>query len=197
MWLLDERAAEYTLRRKRGLLFKATDDQGSRVMLTMQPFKHLTKRFAAAKDGLAAIEFAFIAPAFLLLLFGTLEISMVMFTLALAEGGLREAARFGVTGQEPDPAKRKETLLKIVSEHTLGLIEISDANVTMTVYPDFTGDDSGPGTPGIGSANDVVFYRLDYQWEFMTPIFAAFAGSDGSLAMSATVAVRNEPYSGE
>jgi Flp pilus assembly protein TadG len=166
-------------------------------MLTIQPFKHVTKRFAAAKDGVAAIEFAFIAPAFLLLLFGTLEIAMVIFTLSLAEGGLREAARFGVTGQEPDPVKRQEMILKIVGRHTLGLIEISDANVTTTVYPDFTGDDSGPGTPGIGAANDVVFYRLDYQWEFMTPIFAAFAGSDGSLALSSTIAVRNEPYSSE
>ncbi|WP_282608115.1 TadE/TadG family type IV pilus assembly protein [Pelagibius sp. Alg239-R121] len=166
-------------------------------MSIMPQTKQLIHQFTRARDGIAAAEFALILPAFLLMLFGTLEVAMVMFTLSLAEGGLREAARFGVTGQEPDPAKRQEKILEIVEQHTHGLIEISDANVTMTVYPDFTGDDTGPGTPGAGDANDVVFYRLDYEWEFMTPVFAVFGGPDGNLPMSATVAVRNEPYSEE
>lgn len=167
-------------------------------MLILQPFKSLVRRFLAAKDGVAAIEFAFIAPMFILLLFGSFEILMIMFTLSLAEGGLREAARFGVTGQELDPIERQKKILKIVENHTHGLIEISDASVTMTVYPDFTGDDEGlEGTPGAGAANDVVFYRLDYEWEYMTPVFTAFAGLAGSLPLSATVAVRNEPYAEE
>lgn len=166
-------------------------------MFNIPPLKDCIRRFNNDRQGIAAVEFALILPAFLLLLFGTLEIAMVMFTLTLAEGGLREAARFGVTGQETDPAARQEKILEIVEQHTHGLIEISDANVTMTVYPDFTGDDTGPGTPGAGDANDVVFYRLEYEWEFMTPIFAVFGGPNGNLPMSATVAVRNEPYSEE
>jgi Flp pilus assembly protein TadG len=164
-------------------------------MLTVLSIKHLIRRFTTARDGVAAIEFAVIAPAFLLLLFGAFEVAMLLFTMTLAEGGLREAARFGVTGQEPDPAKRQAEILKIVASHTHGLIEISDANVTMTVYPDFSGDENGPGSPGSGSANDVVFYRLSYEWKFMTPIFAVFGGPSGGVPMSATVAVRNEPYS--
>ena len=166
-------------------------------MLTLLPIKRLLGRFVAAREGMAAAEFALILPAFLLLLFGTLEVAMVMFTLSLAEGGLREAARFGVTGQEPDPARRQELILEIVDRHTHGLIEISEASVKTTVYPDFTGDDTGPGTPGLGDANDVVFYQLDYEWEFITPIFAIFGGPNGNLEMSATIAVRNEPYNEE
>ncbi len=167
-------------------------------MSILQLPKSLLRRFAAAKDGIAAIEFALLAPAFILLLFGALEVMMIMFTLSLAEGGLREAARFGVTGQEVDPDERQNKILQIVGNHTHGLIEISDANVTMTVYPDFTGDDGGvEGTPGAGAANDVVFYRLNYEWQYMTPVFAVFAGMGNSLPLSATVAVRNEPYSEE
>ncbi len=166
-------------------------------MLTLLPIKRLLGRFIPAREGMAAAEFALILPAFLLLLFGTLEIAMVMFTLSLAEGGLREAARFGVTGQEPDPAERQELMLQIVQQHTHGLIEISEASVKTTVYPDFTGDDTGPGTPGLGDANDVVFYQLDYEWEFITPIFAIFGGPNGNLEMTATIAVRNEPYNEE
>lgn len=157
----------------------------------------LARRFKANRDGMALIEFAFVLPTFLLLLLGSIEIGMLMFTLTLAEGGLREAARFGVTGQEVDPVARQEKILEIISDHTHGLIDISDASVSVTVYPDFTGDDSGPGTAGAGDANDVVFYRLDYEWEYMTPILSAFAGSSGSLDMTATVAVRNEPFSEE
>lgn len=163
-------------------------------MLTKMPITQLIHRFRDNKEGLAAIEFAFILPAFLLLLFGTLEIAMVMFTLTLAEGGLREAARFGVTGQEVDPAARQEKILEIISDHTHGLIDISEANVRVTVYPDFSGEAGGPGTPGAGDANDVVFYRLEYQWQYMTPVFAVFAGFTGPMEMTATVAVRNEPY---
>lgn len=167
-------------------------------MLILQPFKSLIRRFIAAKDGVAALEFALIAPAFILLLFGSFEVLMIMFTLTLAEGGLREAARFGVTGQEVDPVERQKKILKIVENHTHGLIEISNANVTMTVYPDFTGDDGGlEGTPGAGSSNDVVFYRLNYEWEYMTPVFAVFSGLGHNLPLSATVAVRNEPFTEE
>ncbi len=167
-------------------------------MPTLQSPKSLLRRFVTAKDGVAAIEFALIAPAFILLLFGAIEVMMVMLTLSLAEGGLREAARFGVTGQEVDQDERQNKILEIVDRNTHGLIEISEANVTMTVYPDFTGDDGGvEGTPGAGAANDVVFYRLDYEWEYITPVFAVFAGLGESLQLSATVAVRNEPYAEE
>ena len=167
-------------------------------MSMLQPLKSATRRFVAERDGVAAVEFALIAPAFILLLFGALEVMMIMFTLSLAEGGLREAARFGVTGQELDQVERQKKILRIVEDHTHGLIEVSEANVTMTIYPDFTGDDTGiEGTPGAGASNDVVFYQLNYEWEYMTPVFAVFAGLGNSLEMSATVAVRNEPYAEE
>ncbi len=166
-------------------------------MLTKMPVRRLIRRFRKGNEGTAAIEFALILPVFLLLLFGTIEIAMVMFTLSLAEGGLREAARFGVTGQEVDPDARQAKILEIITDHTHGLIDVTDANVQVTVYADFTGDDNGPGTPGAGSANDVVFYRLNYEWEYLTPIFAVFTGLGDSLPMTATIAVRNEPYSDE
>lgn len=166
-------------------------------MLTKMPIRQLIRRFNKNNDGTSAVEFALILPVFLLLLFGTIEIAMVMFTLSLAEGGLREAARFGVTGQEVDPAARQARILEIITEHTHGLIDVSDANVQVTVYPDFTGDDTGPGAAGAGSANDVVFYRLNYEWQYLTPIFAVFTGLGNSLPMTATIAVRNEPFSDE
>lgn len=166
-------------------------------MLTKMPVRQIIRRFNKGNEGTAAIEFAIILPVFLLLLFGTIEIAMVMFTLSLAEGGLREAARFGVTGQEVDPVARQAKILQIITDHTHGLIDISDANVQVTVYPDFTGDDTGPGTPGAGASNDVVFYRLNYEWQYLTPIFSVFTGLGNSLPMTATIAVRNEPYSDE
>ena len=97
-----------------------------------------------------------------------------------------------------DPAaQRKTKILEIITDHTHGLIDVSDANVTVTVYPDFSGDDGGPGTAGAGDANDVVFYRLNYEWQYMTPVFAVFSDLGASLPMTATIAVRNEPYAEE
>ena len=183
------------------------------------------RRFLKARSGASAMEFAIVAPVFVLLLAGMFEIAMVSFVGILAEGGLREASRYGITGQTPGTLTREERLVQIVEEHTHGLISVSPSNVTFTVYEDFEhigtpepyednnpangqydpGEsftdwndnaqwDVDPGVTGVGGAGDIVLYRIEYQWEFMTKIFSVFGGADGRLDMSTTIAVRNEPY---
>ena len=181
-------------------------------------------RFWRCRDGATALEFALTIPVFILMLAGVAEISMVTFVSVLAEGGLREAARYGITGQDPDGMSREERIVEIVQEHTHNLISVSSDNVTMKVYEDYSyinseepyvddndngsfdeGEDftdwngngswdSDTGEAGGGGAGEIVLYEVTYQWAFMTPLFQVFGGEDGMLDMTASTAVRNEPW---
>ena len=51
--------------------------------------------------------------------------------------------------------------------------------------------DQGVDSPGTG--NEIVQYKVDYDWNILTPIMRQFLGKDGKLPMSATVVVQNEP----
>ncbi|MGF1608974.1 MAG: TadE/TadG family type IV pilus assembly protein [Kiloniellales bacterium] len=192
-------------------------------MRTTQFFRRRMGALFACRRGNSAIEFAFAAPVLLLGLIGIVEMSLVMFVSVLTEGGLREASRYGITGREPDGITREEQLVSIVKDHTLGLVEISPDNVTFKVYEsfdhigqeepyddangngqyddgesftDWNGNgvwDVDSGVLGVGGSGDIVVYEIAYQWAFLTPLFRVF-GDDGKLNLSATIAVRNEPY---
>jgi Flp pilus assembly pilin Flp len=90
------------------------------------------------RDGAAALEFALVLPPLCLILVGMFEMAMVTFCQASMEGALREAARYGMTGQEEATVdERKDKILEIVDRYTLGLFNIDDATVTTKIYSDF------------------------------------------------------------
>lgn len=188
------------------------------------PAPGLLRRLAASCDGATALEFAFAFPVLIMLVVGMIEVAMIMFVSVSVEGGLREAARYGITGQEPATGTREEQILAIIERHTYGLVTVGAENVAMKSYDSF--DDVGQpepwtdinvdgeytvgepyddlncnlqwdadrGTAGVGEAEDVVLYTVDYDWGLMTPVVGHLVGDGGTLHMSASIVVRNEPY---
>lgn len=64
-------------------------------------------------------------------------------------------------------------------------------------YTDVNGNgtwDLDQGATGVGGASDVVLYTISYDWKIFTPLMAAFIGNNGVVKLSASVAVRNEPF---
>ncbi|GEQ96794.1 hypothetical protein JCM17844_04310 [Iodidimonas gelatinilytica] len=56
--------------------------------------------------------------------------------------------------------------------------------------------DSDMGMAGLGGAGAIVVYTADVNLRLLTPAFAWFTGSqNGSVRLSASTAVRNEPFS--
>ena len=181
-------------------------------------------RLKRRRDGVAAIEFAFIAPALLLLTIGSMEVGMIFFGNALLEGGVREAARFGLTGAMPPAGTREDHVVDVVNEHGAGVINITTANVTTLVYPNFTSigepepytDENGStsydfgepytdincngiwdpdmGRAGLGSGGEVVVYTVNYDMPMMTGLLDPMMGQDGKVPLIASVTVRNEPF---
>lgn len=188
----------------------------------------LGREFLKGRDGASVAEFAIVLPVLLLLVGGIIEMSMLMFVNVLAEGGLREAARYGITGQGATEGIRDDEIIEIVNQHTHGLIDLETAGLSTLSYSSFgaigqpepfedgsngqpangefdvgedfddvNGNDTwdgDQGAPGAGGPGDVVMYELTYDWDFVTPVLGAFAGQDHGITMSASIAVRNEPY---
>jgi hypothetical protein len=155
---------------------------------------------------------------------GTIEFGLVNFVTVLMESGLRDAARFGITGQEPDPSARLAAIVGIIEDRTIGLVDIDAASIEIVSYESFTDversedyvdgnangsfdpgetytDENGNGqwdadvgVAGAGESGQVVVYRMEYNWPLLTPVLSEFIGDDGYFPIRASIAVRNEPW---
>lgn len=184
--------------------------------------------FAVARNegGSPAVEFALAAPVLLLLMAAIIEFGMIMFVTVLMEGGIREAARWGITGQEPEDGDRTGHILAVVADRTLGLVDVSKATVKIIAYPTFDdvgrgeafvdGNDNGTydagetfkdcngngtwdndrGKQDAGGAGDAVVYQIDYDWPLLTSLMTPLIGKDGKFHVQASAVVRNEPWAG-
>ncbi|MHA1535943.1 MAG: TadE/TadG family type IV pilus assembly protein [Alphaproteobacteria bacterium] len=182
-------------------------------------------RLGRRNDGAAAVEFAFVAPVLLLTILGIMEVAMVLIVSTLIEGGLRDAARFGITGFVPQGMTRAEQITSIISDATIGLVKLPDIDIQTLVYPSFSevgqpepytdtngngaydiGEpftdinvngqwDADMGAAGVGGPGDIVLYKVKYNLPTMTPLLSTMlGGADGKVQLSASIAVRNEPY---
>jgi len=95
------------------------------------------KRLFRCRKGITVIEFAIAAPVVFATVAGVLELAQVMFVMTLSEGALREASRFSITGFTPPGMTREERILEILGDHTIGLVDMTEATVTYKVYPSF------------------------------------------------------------
>jgi len=155
-------------------------------------------------EGTVAIEFGLGVGILLMMMMGIIEVGMMLLVNSLVDGGLRQASRYGITGYEEMGTNRMEEIIQIVSDHTLGFVDLSSANLEILVYPSFSdvgngeafvdgngngtfddgetftdsngngARDSDMGVAGAGGAGDVVVYRLTYDWSFFTPMVSYF-----------------------
>lgn len=117
-------------------------------------------RLLREQDGITALEFAMIAPVFLLLISAIIEFSMIMFTTSVMEGATNVTSRLGKTGFTSGVSTRQEMITNSIVSHTAGLLDAAKITMTTKVYSDFSkigkpepciSPASGPcpGTPGV------------------------------------------------
>lgn len=190
----------------------------------LNSFNILLRTFRTGEGGVTALEFGLGLPLFAFLMLGVIEFGMMLFVGVLVEGGLRQASRYGLTGAVGGGASRLEQIVQIVSDNTLDFVNLSTADFTVKVYPNFSDigqgeafvdgnrngsydagetftdsngngqHDSDLGSDGPGSAGDVVVYSIDYKWNFFTPLASRIVGDGGGFPLHASIAVRNEPW---
>jgi Flp pilus assembly pilin Flp len=174
----------------------------------------LLHRFRRDARGAAAVQFAVLAPALLL-------VAMMLFVSGTMESAVLAASRAGVTGFTEDGVSREERIRDIILDRTQGFVDMDRAVIRTLVYESFdqigepepftdengngvqdAGEsfndvngngawDDDMGAAGLGGPGDIVLYDIEYETgsitRFFEPIF-------GRVVHRAAVAVRNEPF---
>ena len=175
------------------------------------------------EKGAAAVEFAIGGGVVVIAVIMLIEILMILLINVLLEGGMRNASRFGITGNVGADGRQAQ-ILSIIEDHTLGLVDMDTISVNTFVYESFEDigtaedfDDTSPangeydegesftdsngnavwdadrGTPGLGGADDIVLYVIEYDLPFMSGILNPLVGKD-NVRLTTSIPVKNEPY---
>lgn len=174
------------------------------------------RRFGRAREGATAVEFAIVAIPMLMMIFGMIELGLVLLvstTLDTATDFATRDIRTGVfqsstTGTHQvfkDRVCANMTWLKsscgglAVEAETFD--EFADVNQAPLVNPTTFKPEDAPRCWAVGNAGSIVLVRVYYRWKIFTPLLNSSlvnggAGSDTRLLTAATV-FRNEPYTGD
>lgn len=169
-------------------------------------------RFAHACRGAVAVEFAFVAFPFLLLLFGMLELALVLMVSMTLETATGDAARAIRTGEfQTSGATGKADFQKLVCDHMMWLKTGCAGKLTVDVETFALNDfqsmaNSSTRNPATfdptttcfspGGPADVVMVRTYYEWTLFTPLLngALINAGTNKRLINSVVSFRNEPY---
>lgn len=195
-----------------------------RIWPKIQVKRHSTSRddsLASSEAGAALVEAALGLPILLSAIVGVLEVANFFFISAAVENAVLHASRFGLTGQTEEGSTREDQVRDVIEEQTFGRVDMDTIEIETLVYEQFadigepepytdqndSGDwdvgelytdvngngawDDDMSVAGLGGGGDIVLYRINYNAESLTG-FGDWALKE--ITISATVAVRNEPY---
>ncbi|MDP3855655.1 TadE/TadG family type IV pilus assembly protein [Phenylobacterium sp.] len=168
-------------------------------------------RFAREKRGATAVEFAIIAIPFMMLMFGVIEIGMVLLISATLDTAVEFAARNVRTGEfQQGGAVSKDDFKGLVCRNMTWLQGSCPARIivesqtfdTYTNARDSTAAVAAtfdPATPrcwSVGAPRDIVLMRVYYQWDLFTPMLNSSLENmgGGKRLIVSSSAFRNEPY---
>ena len=166
----------------------------------------LIKRFARARSGATAVEFALVALPFFTLIMAIIEISLVFFLGAMMDNALNESAREIRTGHLQTEGGSEESFrdelcrrIDVIADCTLISVDVrtyenfSQTDFSSPIDADGNFDSSGFNfTPG--GPSDIVVVRAFYPMNLFLPsVGLANLPGNKRLIASAT-AFRNEPY---
>jgi len=154
--------------------------------------------------GAVAVEFALIAPIFLLMIVMTFELGLVLLTQSALDNAAQNAARLILTGQAQTgggAAAFKSQLCADVgilipcaslqyNVQAANSFSALNGTVTTDASGNMTGGQFSPGTPG-----QSVLVQVGYNRTYITGwVGSILGGGHNSSLLLSTVAFQNEPY---
>ncbi|AYG94469.1 pilus assembly protein [Brevundimonas naejangsanensis] len=161
------------------------------------------------REGSTAVEFAMVALPFFLLLFGILEIGLLLLVDALAETAVSDAGRQVRTGQAQELKLKPEDIkARLCANMSVFAADCPNrAFIDIRVVDDFSDPvapdplASGLFDPSVlryqpGGPGDRVLVRVWYEQPIITPFIAQALSrtTDHRVMLTTTLAFRNEPY---
>jgi Flp pilus assembly protein TadG len=169
------------------------------------------RRFARARRGATAVEFAMVVLPFLTLSFATLELGMMFVMSTTMESSAQDAARSIRTGQLQTGGLSQADYKNAICNNLGWMASDCQANLYVDVrtFPNFaavtapapiTNGAIDPGQmvfqPGV--ACSIVLARAFYNWTLLAPDLSGVSHMNGDkVLLTAASAFRNEPYSGQ
>ena len=147
----------------------------------------------ARQTGATVVEFAIIAPVFLLLMIAVIELSMAYFANLTMQHAVREGARYAVTGQsnlDPNASnqQRYQAVIQKMKDSSMGMYDKVNPVISVNGI-------STTSASMFGNAGDIVVISVDCSWPFSTPMIAAFF-KDGKAHFVVAATMRNESFGG-
>ena len=171
----------------------------------------LLRRWRRDRSGTTAIEFAFVATPFLMLLFGIMGVGLYFFTTFSLENAVERTGRLIRTGQVQQGGMSAYQFKQKVCELAPAFVEcVTKLRVNVLNFPD--SDSIGPGTAAQcldaggnlndvtrfepGDADEVVLIWVCYEWSLASKIPYLNLGdmANGSRLIQAATTFRTEPF---
>ena len=182
----------------------------------MRRFRIL-KRIRRETKGTAAIEFAIIAPVFLMLLWAIFETGMMFFASQTLTHGLQQTARQIRTGKAHSDTLTQSAFRDAVCAQVNYLLSCDADKLYLDVraFSSFAGVGFPPpldpdnnfdnvnmnhfeiGESGnISGGSSIVLVRGFYVWQIYTPVFGQYFSNmaGNKRLLSSSVAFKNEPF---
>lgn len=153
-------------------------------------------QFHQQENGSSILEFVIILPILVAMIFGTIQLGLIMVSLNALDAAAREAARFGITGTASTGLTREASISQVIqttlSDYSGGIVDGSKVAVTVESFPNLTslGDPKLGTLNSFGTGGQVVNYKLQYNWDTIFPIF----GTSAIIPLTAETAVVNEQF---
>ncbi len=165
-------------------------------------------RFLRDRKGATAVEFAFVAAPFFILIFAILEIALIFFASAIIEDAVADAARDIRTGNLQTAGQTEEDFRATICAQIQTVADCSRLRVDVRTFENFAGtdldapvdDDGDLDESGFtfepGGSQDIVVVRVFYDWQLLGPgAINGLANMPGNRRLiSSATAFRNEPY---
>lgn len=181
----------------------------------------MLRRLRDDRKGATLVEFAIIAPTFMLLLMGSFDIGYSIFMRSTLAGAVAESARAStletapaaVTNIDADVTARMREINSnavLVFERT-SYFDFEDVARPETIIDDADADgecdagesfedengngtwDSDVGEGGIGGPRDIVLYDVTLTYPRIFPLYGIF-GQSQTGTMEYTTVLKNQPY---
>lgn len=142
-----------------------------------------------ATEGATLVEFAFVAPAFLMLVLACIEFAFIFNVELTLQNAVRTAGRYAITGNHlPDQLHPGKNLSRVASITQVAQQAAFGINVSGIVISSAVGGSSNAGGPG-----DTVTISVTSTVPIVTPLISQFF-KNGQYTTVATVSFRNEPF---
>jgi len=172
------------------------------------------KRSRSAQRGMAAVEFALIAPVFFALMFGIIETGWLMIKISLVDNAVEAVGRDIYTGAAVSDATITQDSLKTQICNMVPIVKDCEQNIALEVTT-ITGFDSIPtsgttcrdssdsaiqpkATYSPGSGSSTSFVRVCVTTGVLAPFIGAgmnlTKNANGNFEIISMIAFANEPF---